>query len=67
MTQRFRAQPAHGNLPNPSVARLAAPVLTKWDLFEAGKVPTGDPEYTVGPQRLRGWEVAGADGSAARR
>lgn len=66
-TQRVRALPASEELPNPSVARLAASALTKWGVFEAGRAPTADPECAVGPQRLRGREVAGAGSGAARR
>ncbi len=67
VTQRVRARLARGNLSNPPVVNPVASVLTKRGVSEAGKVPTALPECTVGPQRLRWWEVAGAGGSAARR
>lgn len=52
------------------VALLAGSALTKWGVFEAGRVSAADPKYTVVPQRerlRRREEEAAAERGAVRR
>jgi hypothetical protein len=44
------------------VALLASSAVTRFGVFEGGRVSARDPEYTIGPQRER---VGPADGELA--
>ena len=39
--------------PLAGIALMAASALTRFGIFEAGRVSARDPKYTVGPQRER--------------